>query len=157
MPLQTAEAPTVTADLGPGDLQSLPVFNPTDSTRTQVVQTFSTLDIAQKAKKAGGELCHEHRQLISGLNGEHLLKHAISMKRDLTELAGNVRQVYPIYRTVSIHLFFSSQSHFSLLSSKSTLFEFHSMHARKTSLDFPIALPVPYSIFAPSAALSLTS
>jgi len=101
MPLQTAEAPTVTADLGPCDVQleSLPVFNPTDGARTQVI---STLDIAEEAKKTGDELCHEH---ISGLKGEHILEHAMSMQRDLAKLASNVWQVYPISGT-RIHPFF---------------------------------------------------
>jgi hypothetical protein len=54
-------------------------------------RTFSPLDIAEKAKKAGGELCHEHKQLISGLHGQYLYDRARCTKKDLFDLTGKVR------------------------------------------------------------------
>lgn len=55
------------------------------------MQTFSPLDIAEKAKKARGELCHEHMQIISCLHGEYLDDRARGMKKDLLDLTSKVR------------------------------------------------------------------
>jgi hypothetical protein len=54
-------------------------------------RTFSALDIAEKAQKAGGELRYEHKQIISGLNWAYLEKRSISMKSDLIVLGWMVR------------------------------------------------------------------
>jgi hypothetical protein len=74
MSLHTSEIP-ISADLGPGGLQSLPVPSPlSPSDRTEDIQVmhrtpeFSSLDI-EKATKAGGELCHEHKRLLSRWGG----------------------------------------------------------------------------------------
>ena len=55
------------------------------------MQKFIALDIAKKMKKVGGDLCHEHRQLISGLNGGYLYDLADYMKEDFNDLACMVR------------------------------------------------------------------
>ena len=72
-----------------GILQSLSFFNPLSPTGAcaQAMQTFSALDIAEKGEMAGGDLCHEHKQLISGLNGGDLYDLAIHMKENTFELA----------------------------------------------------------------------
>jgi len=56
--------------------------------------TFTALDIIEKAKKAGGELFYEHKQLISGLNGIYVEECVTSMKQDLIELASMVRLTF---------------------------------------------------------------
>ena len=107
MPLQTAEA-LITADFGPDDFISLPLLNslsPTGARTRQAIPTFTVLDIAEKATKAGGELCHEHKQLISGLNGQYLYDRARCTKEDLIDLTGKVRLTL-IYLIIFIHLFF---------------------------------------------------
>jgi len=54
------------------------------------MQTSSPLDIAEKAKKARGELCYEQRQLISDLHGQYLDDRARCTKEDLIDLTGKV-------------------------------------------------------------------
>ena len=70
--LHTSEA-SISADLGPGGLQSLPVPSPlSPNDRAEDIQVmhrtpeFGSLNIDdEKATKAGGELCHEHKRLLS--------------------------------------------------------------------------------------------
>ena len=70
--LHTSEA-SISADLGPGGLQSLPVPSPlSPNDRAEDIQVmhrtpeFSSLNIdEEKATKEGGKLCHEHKRLLS--------------------------------------------------------------------------------------------
>jgi len=69
-------------------------------------RTFQVeLDIAEKAEKAGGELYHEHKQLITDLTWEYLEDRSIIMKSDLIDLGWMVRLMF-IYLSHSIICFF---------------------------------------------------
>jgi len=74
MSLHTSEVP-ISDDLGPGGLQSLPVpspLSPGDHAVVMQAPEFSSLDTDDgKATKAGGELCHEHKRLLSRWSGGH--------------------------------------------------------------------------------------
>jgi len=92
MPLQVAKV-TLTVDLGPGGYQSVPALNslsPTANGDHTQMFGFESLDIHEKEKMAGEELCYEHTPLGVGLNGKYLDIRSHLMKtaaKQHTELA----------------------------------------------------------------------
>jgi len=65
MSLHTSEAP-ISVYIGTRGLQSLPVPSPLSPSDRAETPEFSSLDIDdEKATKAEGDLCHEHKRLLA--------------------------------------------------------------------------------------------
>jgi len=145
MPFCTAEALVAAPDLGSGGLQSLSVFNPPSlSDHPDDIQAeFTSLDIDDKAKNVGGELCHA--QLVFVLNLKYLERFSRKAKasaKNSTLLAFMVRLtfIHCIYQIYSLIF----QSRFCLFFSKSP-------HATSLAGLLPPGSLVPHSTFSPSA------